>query len=536
MLVVDARSELRRHQREEKMRDLARLSLAWFVRYRFMAEGRPLLWSWHLDCIAEHLEAVTSRQILRLLINIPPRFLKSEMASQSWQAWMIGRDNSQRSSMVSASYGANLARRDALKTLNIIRAPWYRYVFPEVSPDLAKAPDMTKETEAEWITVGGASRVAAGSGGPILGQGGEHLLGDDLLKPQESNSETIREKINEWLGETFHSRLNDPTTGTKTFIGQRLHERDPFGYLLEKQKNPDAEQWHHLCLPLENVDGRPKVIRFGRFLKVRGARELLHPERYGPKQVAEAKAAMRANFEGQYNQRPNKLEGGLLRPALLVRVPKTPQAMIRDWGLTPRCYIDLAAKEKQRQKDDPDYTVIQIWARDQLQRKITLYEWRKQCSMDEAARVLYGLRKTWGISWVKGEKGPLQHAFRSVMLTTARLMKVPSMGVLDFGEQLGDKSLKVAPLEATLNAGIWVVPEHATWLPDLEAEMRAWPKGSHDDQVDLGGQACNDLDNWSEGAVPVPEDGPADPINLTGAALRKKLKEKDEGKSGWRLS
>lgn len=531
MLILDSRSELRRHQKEERMRELARLSLAWFVRYRFMAECRPLMFSWHLDCIAEHLEAVTSRQILRLLINIPPRFLKSEMVSQSWQAWMIGRDNSPRSSVVSASYSATLAARDSLKTLNLIRSPWFGKVFPDFQMGL------TKETESEWITTGGASRVAAGSGGTVTGQGGDHLTGDDLLKPQESNSETVREKINEWLGETFHSRLNDPKTGTKTLIGQRLHERDPFGYLLEKQKNPDAEQWHHLCLPLENVDGRPKVIRFGRFLKVRGARELLHPQRYGPKQVSEAKVAMKANFEGQYNQRPTKLEGGALRPALLVRVPKTPQAMIRDWGLTPLCYIDLASKEKQRNKDDPDFTVIQIWARDQLQRKILLYQWRKQCSMDEAARVLYGLRKTFRIRWVKGEKGPLQHAFRSVMLTTARLMKVASMGVLDFGEQLGDKALKVAPLEATLNAGIWVVPEHATWLPELEAEMRAWPKGGHDDQVDLGGQACNDLDNWTGGQVPV-ADVPEDPANVTGAKLKaaRLKKEREQTATGWSLS
>lgn len=529
MLILDPRSELRRHLMEEKMRELAGISLAWFVRYRFEAEGRPLLWSWHLDCICEHLEAVTARQIRRLLINIPPRFLKSETVSQCWQAWMIGRDNSPRSSVVSASYAANLAARDSLKTLNLIRSPWFGRVFPKFKLGLSK------ETEVEWITTGGASRVAAGSGGPVTGQGGDHLTGDDLLKPQESNSQTIRDKINAWFGETFHTRLNDPKTGTKTIIGQRLHELDPFGYLLKQMKNPEAEQWTHLCLPLENVSGKAMVIRFGKFLKVRGANELLHPQRYGPRQVTEAKVAMQANYEGQYNQRPNKMEGGLLRPSLLVRVDKTPQAMIRDWGLTPYAYVDLAAKEKQRHKDDPDYTVIELWARDQLQRKILLHVWRQQCSMNVAAAALYALRKPWGIRWVKGEKGPLQHAFRSQMTTTARLKRISSMGVLDFGEALGDKGLKVAPFEGDLNAGIIVVPAAATWLPDLEAEMASWPKGGHDDQVDLGGQACNDLDNWSGGAVPV-DDVPNDPVNVTGAALKKKRQEKESAQPGWRLS
>lgn len=529
MLIIDAKSELRRVTRHEKLAQLAQISLAAFVRYRFYCEGRALLWNWHLDCISEHLEAVTRREILRLLINIPPRFLKSEMVSQSWQAWMVGCDDSPRSSMVSASYSATLAARDSLKTLNLIRSPWYRHVFPDTKVGL------TKETEAEWITAGGASRVSAGSGGTVTGQGGDHLVGDDLLKPQEANSELIRNKINDWLGETFHSRLNDPKTGTKTFIGQRLHEKDPFGHMLDSQKNPEAEQFTHLCLPLENVSGKTKVYHFGRFMKIRRPNELLHPERFGQKQVREAKLAMRSNYEGQYNQRPNKLEGGQLKPSLLVRVDKTPQAMVRDWGLTPLAYVDLAATQKQRQKDDPDYSVIELWARDQLNRKILLHVWRDQCSMNVTAGVLYDLRKTWGIRWVKGEKGPLQQAFRAQMSTTAKLRKVSQMGVLDFGQALGDKGLKIAPFEGDLNAGIIVVPAAATWLPDFEAEMATYPKGAHDDQIDIAGQACNDLDNWAGGEVPE-NDVPTDPINITGAALRKAKQEKGQSGAGWKLS
>lgn len=533
MLIIDAKSDLRRTLIQEKMFELAKISLAWFVKYRFAAEGRALLWNWHLDCICEHLEAVTTGQLSRLMINMPPRFLKTEVAAECWPAWMLGRDNSPKSSMVSASYSTSLAARASLRTLNMINRPWFRYLFPGIQ--------MVKSTAVEWETTEGCSRVATGSGGTITGKGGDKLLGDDLLKPKDANSEIVRESVNEWQGETFHSRLNDPKVGAKVLIGQRVHERDPFGYLTELMKNPDAEQWTKLNLPLENIDGKPVVYRFAGgskpFTYIRKKNELLHPERLGERQVKQAKVLMRANFEGQYNQRPNKMEGGLLRPSLLVEVDKTPQAMIRDWGLTPLAYIDLAAKEKQRHKDDPDWTVIEIWARDQLQRKILLHVWRQQCSMNVAAGVLYDLRKTWGIRWVKGEKGPLQHAFRSQMLTTARLRKISSMGVLDFGESLGDKGLKVAPFEADLNAGIVVVPKAATWLPDYTAEMRSWPKGAHDDQVDLSGQACNDLDNWAGGEVPVPEDGPADPANVTGAALRKHRRQQEQQKGpGWRMS
>lgn len=530
MLIVDAKSELRRVMRHERMVELARLSLAWFIRYRFEAEKRGLLWNWHLDCLAEHLEAVTRRELPRLLINLPPRFLKTEVASECWHAWMIGRDNSPRSFLVAASYSASLAARASFRTLALMQRPWFQHLFPGIR--LAKA------TAVEWETNGGAGRVAAGSAGTVTGKGGDHLLGDDLLKPQEANSEVVREKINAWLGETFHSRLNDPKTGTKTFIGQRLHERDPFGFMLGEMKNPDAEQFTHLCLPLENIDGKTKVYHFGRFLKIRKPRELLHPERFGPRQVAEAKVAMRANFEGQYNQRPQKMTGGRLQPGRLVYVETEPLKMIRDWGLKPHIWIDIATKKKELEKDEPDWSVIEVWARDQLQRRILLHVWRDQCSTDVLAEEIHNVRKVYCPNgMVRGEKIGLQHAFRPTMELLCRLKKRPLIPIMDCGlSATVDPHAKVAPFEASLNAGVVVVWKHATWLPAFEAEMRAWPKGAKDDQMVTAGYANHDMDEMAAGQVPE-EDVPTDPINVTGAALRKLRKQKEqETGPGWRLS
>jgi predicted phage terminase large subunit-like protein len=530
-----ARQQLAELRIEELDRELATRHLADFVRYRFKAEKRRLLWNWHLDYLCETLEAVTQRQIKRLILNMPPRYLKSEVATQSWQAWMIGRDGSTRSSMVSASFGADLASRDSAMSRNIIKSEWYGRLF--------RTPTLTKETESEWWTATGATRVAAGTGGTITGKGGDHLLGDDLVKPEEANSETVREKANRWLGETFRSRLNSPKDGTITIIAQRLHERDPCGYLLDQMKNGEADQYTHICIPMEC--SRRTVYQVNGFRYEREAGELLQPTRHGPKDIAAMKIAMGANFEGQYNQRPTKMEGGRLRPALLQRFPMHPAKIVEKWGLRPWIFMDMATKEKQTAKDDPDYSCIVLVARDKLHRLWILHVWRQQCSNDVAARALVAIRRIWKVDIIKQEKIGLLHAFRSTIDLTCQLMAIPRFHIAETKMSAGtDPVQKVAPFESALNAGIVCVPEHAPWLPDMEAEMRSWPKGAHDDVVVELGYACHEMMSMSVGEPPGSHPMLEGPVQITGEILtanaksvaarkRKDGEEQDDGTGDW---
>lgn len=507
---------------EAAEREMARRHLAHFVRYRFKREKKPLLWNWHLDYVCEHLEAVTLRQILRLIINIPPRFLKSIVASQCWPAWMIGRENDPRSSMVSASYAADLAFRDSRKTKELVRADWYTDLFPAV--------DLVKDTEAEWETSGGASRVAAGANGVVTGKGGDHLLGDDLLKPKDAGSEVVRENTNEWIGDTFYSRFNDIKTGTMTHIAQRLHERDPSGYLMELEGNPDADKWTKVILPIEGPS-KPTVYHYGRVFHLRRRHELLHEARFGADQVKRYKAMLKTSYEGQYNQRPNKMEGGALRPRMLVRHQRTAEEIVKEWGLIPNIYLDLATKDKEVNKDDPDYNVIEVWARDQLQRLWLLFVWRLQCSMDVMARRLIDVRKKWKPRYIKGEKIGLQHSFRSVLTLQCKIKNIPMLPLLDM-DASEDPVQKVIPFEGALNGGTVNIPGNTTWEHDYCAEMRAWPKGRHDDMIVTSGYACNDLDKTPPGDAPGKVDPEWDPGKVTGSQLLAEIEKRDAKKKG----
>lgn len=469
-------------QKEAAFRELARRRLSWFLRYRFHCEARRLTWNWHLDYIADLLEAVTTREIRRMIINVPPRMLKSELVSQTWQAWMIGREDGARSCMLSAAATAKLAERDARQTRGIIESAWYKRIFPGVEQG-------KKWTDNEWETKGGSTRNSAGAEGTITGFGGEHLTFDDLLLANEANSETIRENRNRWLCETLPGRHNDPITGTIIGIQQRLHEMDSTGYVKEMMKNPEFDQYKIIVLP--NEAPKRTVVEFnGKIYAERSEGDLLFPARLDAARTRALKAGMRENYAGQYNQTPTKLEGGRLRPALLERSPLTPSAAIRDWGLITTIFMDLATKAKETNKDDPDYTVIQVWAKDQMHRRWLLYQWRKQAPHDEVAAALISIRKQWKVRVVKAEKIGLQHTFRATMRLACQLRNIPYFHVLDCTMPAStDPIMKVVPFEGALNSGIIIVPAGAPWLPELEAEMRQWPKGAHDDQLVCAGYA-----------------------------------------------
>lgn len=495
-------------------RELARRNLRDFVRYRYRRLKRPILWNWHLDYLCEILTAITKLQLRRTIINMPPRHLKSEVAAQAWPAWMIGREDSPNSSMVSASFGASLAERDSRRTLTILQSNWYRLLFPHVV--------LAKETEAEWETLGGASRVAAGARGAITGKGGQHLLADDLLKPKEANSEIIRNATNDWIGETFYSRQNDQMTATITHIAQRTHEEDPCGYLLKEMANPGADQYTHLCLSLENIEGKARLYSFGNFRYLRKRGELLHPARIGPQQVAAMKVLMKKNFEGQYNQRPQKMEGGMLKPGLLLKFGKAPEEIAQEWGLVPIMVMDLAQTEKQREKDDPDFSVIAVMAKDRLQRRWILDMWREQASLDVVAKQYLIMMRKWqkvcgSVRRGYNEKGGIHNSFKAQMRTTCTLQQcsIPYVEAVPLDGL--DKVARADVLEGALNGGQLCVPEHAPWLHPLEVEMRAFPNGGHDDQIDALAIGCRVLDLTPAGEPPPAPDGK--PGDVTGKML-----------------
>jgi hypothetical protein len=177
-----------------------RRDLASFVAKVFetLCPGETYLDTWHINCLAWHLEPALSGKRLRLIVNLPPRSLKSIVTSVALPAYVLGHDPSRR--IIVVSYSDELARKHARDTRIILESDWYRRVFP------ATRVNPRKNTETEFTTTRHGFRLATSIGGTLTGRGGDTLVIDDPIKPAEAESEAERRRVNEFYDKTLYSR------------------------------------------------------------------------------------------------------------------------------------------------------------------------------------------------------------------------------------------------------------------------------------------------------------------------------------------
>ncbi|MGH1573442.1 hypothetical protein ACRAWG_25760 [Methylobacterium sp. P31] len=116
--------------RNRLLRALLRQNLAAFAQKTFHAlePGTPYCHSWHLDHLAWQLGRVARGEVRRLIINVPPRSMKSITVSVAFTAWILGHDPTKR--ILCASYAADLARKHAIDTRHVMESDWFRALFP----------------------------------------------------------------------------------------------------------------------------------------------------------------------------------------------------------------------------------------------------------------------------------------------------------------------------------------------------------------------------------------------------------------------
>ena len=188
--------------------------------FRELNPRTPFAMNLHIELIAAKLAGVRDGRIRRLLVNLPPRHLKSLLASVAFPAWCLGHDPS--AQLLCVSYAQDLADKLSRDCRQILASGWYRAIFPtRLSPQRAAMP--------EFATTAQGCRLATSVGGVLTGRGADIIVIDDPLKPEEALSQTRREAANEWFDHTLYSRLNDKLTGAIVLIMHRLHESLPSG-------------------------------------------------------------------------------------------------------------------------------------------------------------------------------------------------------------------------------------------------------------------------------------------------------------------
>src|SRR5262244_3728544 len=417
--------------------------------------------NWHIDVIAAKLTAVRDGKIRRLIINLPPRHLKSLMASIAFPAWCLGHDPS--AQILCVSYAQDLADKLARDCRSIMMRPWYRRLFlTRLAPH--------RHAVQEFITTRQGYRLATSTGGVLTGRGADFIMIDDPLKPEEALSTAQRRACNEWYDHTLYSRLNDKRYGRIVIIMQRLHEDDLVGHVLAQ------EPWEVVSFPaIAEVDEVHEIDTiWGRrcFRRQRG--EALHPEREPLDTLAHLRRTIgEYNFAGQYQQSPAPLGGGLVKAEWFKRYaekerPDSFDRIVQSW--------DTANKATELS----DFSVCTTWGvrgknlyllgllRQRLEYPALKRAVREQQNLFNATEVLIE-DKASGTQLIQELIADGCHGVTRYQPTTDKIMRLHAQ-------------------TAMIENGFVRIPEDAPWLAEYLHEITVFPNGKHDDQVDSTAQ------------------------------------------------
>src|SRR6185312_7619633 len=231
---------------------------------RQLNQGISFRHNWHLEAVAWELEKVMKGETRRLIINLPPRSLKSLMVSVLLPAYWLGHDP--RKKIFGISYGGELAAKHARDCQSIMQTGWYRRAFPRAQ--ITRIADSSIYMDQQGF------RKATSINATLTGLGGDCFIIDDPLKPIDAQSDALRSAANDWLSSTMLSRLDDKAKGVIIIVMQRVHQYDLTGYVLEKS----PKDWVLLNLPAIAEDCEEIQVGPGLFHR-RQAGEVLHPER-----------------------------------------------------------------------------------------------------------------------------------------------------------------------------------------------------------------------------------------------------------------
>jgi predicted phage terminase large subunit-like protein len=420
--------------------------------------------------IANKLEAVERGEIDRLMIFMPPRHGKSELASRRFPARYMGLHPSRH--IIAASYNSDLATDFGRDVRNLMASPEYGEIFPGVAlRSDSKAADRMNTNQ-------GGAYFAAGVGTATTGRGAHLGIIDDPFKDREdADSENQREKVWNWYRSTFFTRLMPG--GAVVVIQTRWHEDDLAGRLLEQDgRKEDGGEWDVLELPAISDAGAP-----------------LWPEWYDLKALERIKSTIGPReWSALYMQRPQPDEGGFFR-----------RDWFRSWETRPEHIRIYGTSDYAVTDGGGDYTVHRIWGVDPSGDLYRLDGWRGQTAADEWIDRKLDLIAKWKPSAWFGEAGVIQKSVEPMLRRRMRERKVFCR--LEWVPSIHDKPTRARGFQARASMG-------KVWLEkgaDL-TEFLQFPAGKHDDEVDVAGMIGRALDDAHPAIVPAvePRNNPTD--------------------------
>lgn len=415
--------------------------------------GGTLYLADYIEYLADALDRVGNGQDRRVIVNMPPRHLKSILLSIVWPAWILGRNPKKRIAVV--SHSQDLAHDLAIKTLRLMQSDVYATIFPNTHV----VSDRRKATDFETTQKGG--RFAASIDSGITGRGFDMIIVDDPIAAHAARSAAERDNVNDNFDGMIASRLDNQGRGAIVIVGQRLHEDDLSGYLLRK-----GGHWRHVSLPL--VAEEKTVLQIGSRLWTREEGDVLLPELWPPEVVAHVRAANgEGTFSAQYQQNPSAAIGELIRPDQVPLYDELPPGARR---------ISLSFDTAVKTGPNSSYTVGLVAYTDGHRHYIddVLRQRLDPVQARDAALGLIVRYRPSAILVEDASSGPglakmlEEHGHRCALRATG-------------GKS---KEERLSPLLHMFAAGRVLVKNNQPWTVEFINELLRFPLGRHDDQVD----------------------------------------------------
>lgn len=428
--------------------------------FNIIDSSQEFIPNWHLELLCDKLAQCAKGKIKRLIINIPPRNLKSHCASICLPAFILGHKPNAR--IVCVSYSQDLANKFSRNTRKLMESSFYKNIF---QTKLSKE----KQTESEFETTKNGYRYATSIGSTLTGIGGSYIIIDDPIKAFDATSENIRKTVNDWYNNTLISRLDNKKDGVIILLMQRLHLDDLTGHLRKQ------DDWEVISLSAIAEKDETFILSNNKTVG-RKLGSVLNPELEPIEILENHKKIMNSyNFSAQYQQRPIPLKGNIIdfNDFTLYSSNELPKDGIffQSW--------DIALKEGKN--NDYSACVTGKYCNNMLYIDNV---YRKKLDMNDLINKINNMYNNIGAGVVIIEDSSIStHLLQFIK----KGRKIFPIGY----KPQGDKVYRANCASFHIKSGKVLLRNDAPWLDDFKAEINAFPYGKHDDQVDALSQLIN---------------------------------------------
>lgn len=443
-------------------RDTIKLEDFFKATWPVIHQNQEYVESWHTGLILEYLTAVDLGQITRLVINIPPRSLKSTLVSVVWPTWSW--TDKPWLKWIFSSYANSLAEKHSLDRRRVIQSDWYMERWADTT---RLAADQNQK--AIFQNTQGGFMLATSVGGSVTGKGGDRIVIDDIVNPEQAESAAERETAIRYYQQTLSTRLDNKKTGAIVAIEQRTHLLDLTGTVLKEGG------WTHLKVPAESP--ARIVVKYPLSGKevIREEGSVICEAREDKAILNKLKIVMGTRaYAAQMMQDPHAADSGYFHDAWWQYYAMLPvDDFIRYWSW------DTAMEEGQ----ENDFTVGILFAHGAHGTFIERVR-RGRWQYPEAKRVIY---EEWNARPANGLLIEDKVSGKSLCQDLARNSNLPVLPV----KVAGDKIFRASLCSPYVESMRVFLPDAADWLADFKEELSIFPQGAHDDQVDAFSQGMN---------------------------------------------